>query len=110
MRVIEPSDVSQKEPHELCLDIVVRWAETLGQLGTAKVIGSSLILCVENHRGKKVILTVPLSSEPARIGSDPRWNLVRLGSTVWKLTPSILDERIHGYVTLIDVPDPAPWL
>ena len=39
-----------------------------------------------------------------------RWNLYQLAPTVWKLTPSILDDRIHGYVTLVGVPVPAPWL
>jgi hypothetical protein len=63
-----------------------------------------------NHRKRVVMLNVPLSmNEPARIGRDPRWNLFKLGPTVWKLTPSILDQQIHGYVTVIGVPEPAPW-
>lgn len=109
MNVLEPADIERAEPSTVCLDIVLRWADLLGAPGTAKVMGDTLILCAVNNRKQKVMLNVPLSSEPARIGRDPRWNLVQLGATVWKLTPSILDERIHGYVTIVDVPEPAPW-
>lgn len=110
MNVSEAADIEKAEPSAVCLDIVLRWAELIGVPGTAKVMGSTLLLCAVNHRKQKVMLNVPLSNEPPRIGSDPRWNLFQLGSTVWKLTPSILDERIHGYVTIVGVPEPAPWL
>jgi len=110
MHVSEASDLEHRQPHEVCLDIVLKWAETIGGAGTAKVMGATLILCAVNHRRQKVMMNVPLSDEAARIGRDPRWNLVRLGPTVWKLTPSVLDERLHGYVTIVDVPEPAPWL
>jgi len=110
MNVLESAEVEKREPHEVCLDIVVKWADLIGVAGTAKVMGSTLILCAFNHRKQKVMLNVPLSDEPARIGRDPRWNLIRLGPTVWKLTPSILDARLHGYVTIVEVPEPAPWL
>lgn len=110
MHVAEAADLEKKEPSAVCLDIVVKWAETLGAPGTAKVMGATLIITAVNHRKQKVMLNVPLSNEPARIGRDARWNLLRLGPTVWKLTPSILDERIHGYVTIVEVPEPAPWL
>jgi hypothetical protein len=110
MQVPEAEDIEKAEPHKVCLDIILTWAESLGSPNTAKVMGSTLILCAVNHQKRKVMLNVPLSDEPARIGKDPRWNLMRLGPTVWKLTPSILDERIHGYVTIVDVPEPAPWL
>lgn len=93
-----------------CYTARLAWAETLGAPNTAKVIGGRLILCAVNHRGKQVMLNVPISNdEPARIGHDPRWNLVKLGPTVWKLAPSILDLQIHGYVTITGVPEPAPW-
>lgn len=109
MRVLEPADVERAEPSDVCLDIVLKWAEKIGQPGTAKVIGGAVILCAVNHRREAVMITVPISKEPARIGRDPRWNLRRLGATVWKLTPSIMDARIHGYVTLVEVPEPPPW-
>ncbi len=109
MNILEPEDVERAEPHQVCLDIVLQWAEVLGKAGTAKVVDTTLILCAVNHRKQKVMLNVPLSDQPARIGRDPRWNLIKLGPTVWKLTPSILDQRLHGYVTLIGVPEPAPW-
>jgi hypothetical protein len=110
MYIPEPEDIEKAAPHTVCLDIVLTWAESLGAPNTAKVMGSTLILCAVNHQNRKVMLNVPLSDEPARIGKNPRWNLKRLGPTVWKLTPSIFDERIHGYVTLVGVPEPAPWL
>jgi len=109
MKVAEPGDIASKKPSEITLDIVLKWSEKIGQPGTAKVMGDTLIVSAVNHLKQFVMINVPLSKEPARIGSDPRWNLVRLGSTVWKLTPSILDEKIHGYVTIVEVPDPPPW-
>ena len=109
MRVLELKDVEKLDPSEVCLDIVLKWAETLGEPGTAKVMGSTLICCAVNHRKQKVMFNVPLSNDEPRIGRDPRWNLVQLGSTVWKLTPSVKDEHIHGYITIFGVPDPAPW-
>jgi hypothetical protein len=110
MHVLEPGDAEKLEPSSVCLDIVLRWDEMLGTPGTAKVVGKTMILTALNHRKHKVMVNVPLSEEPARVGSDPRWNLYQLAPTVWKLTPSILDDRIHGYVTLVGVPVPAPWL
>lgn len=39
-----------------------------------------------------------------------RWSLVRLGPGVWDVEPSVVvPGQFHGYITLVDVPEPAPW-
>jgi len=38
------------------------------------------------------------------------YGLVRLGAGVWLLNPSLnLEGELHGFVTLYDVPEPAPF-
>lgn len=38
------------------------------------------------------------------------WGLTKLGPSVWTVSPSVhLPDAFHGYVTLCEVPDPAPW-
>jgi hypothetical protein len=38
------------------------------------------------------------------------WALTRLDTHTWDVTPSVhFPSQLHGHLTLIDVPDPAPW-
>ena len=42
--------------------------------------------------------------------SKDDWQLMKLGSSVWEITPSLnISGQIHAFVTLVGVPDPAPW-
>lgn len=51
-----------------------------------------------------IILATP---QPAKMR---HWGLVKLGPSVWAVTPSVhLPDAFHGYVTLCEVPEPAPW-
>lgn len=39
-----------------------------------------------------------------------RWSLVKLGPGVWDVSPSVVvPGQIHAFVTLVGVPEPAPW-
>lgn len=95
-------------PRAVVLDLVLRWAETIGTAGTAKVIDGSLTFTTRNHQGGFVMLSTPVhfDGEPDEgdAGVPPRFVLRRLGPGVWKLAPSVLDERLHAYITLIDAP------
>jgi hypothetical protein len=50
-------------------------------------------------------------SSPGGNGAPPRFVLKRLGPGVWKVGPSIVSPGLlHAHVTIVDVPEPAPWL
>lgn len=41
---------------------------------------------------------------------EDRWGLMKLGPGVWDIPESVFVEgQIHAFVTLLGVPDPAPW-
>ena len=47
--------------------------------------------------------------DPMGTRSD-RWPLYRLGPGVWDISKSIhVDGQFHGFVTVVGVPEPAPW-
>lgn len=98
-------------PSAVILDLVLAWSDTIGKVGTATIYSNTLIFAAKNHRDEYVMLSVPLSSEgPPQEGLNPRFVIFQLGPTVWKLSPSVKDDRIHGYLTIVGVPEPAPWL
>ena len=61
------------------------------------------------QRGPKKRQRHFVSVDPDATRKD-RWHLQKLGPGVWDVTPSIFFEgQFHGFVTLIGVPEPAPW-
>ena len=110
-----------ESPSDVVLDIVLRWAwaETIGALG-ARVMADEpgnpesawkLWFVTKNHRGEYVSLSarVHFEGKPEE-GPPARFVLGKLGPRVWKLAPSVLEQgRLHAYLTIVDVPDPAPW-
>ena len=47
--------------------------------------------------------------DPDNVRRD-RWGLVKLAPGVWDVAESIVvPGQFHGFVTLLGVPDPAPW-
>lgn len=71
--------------------------------------------------GKPQRIVIPFSVRVGRslkmAPEDPNdnrmvlWGLRRLGSTVWTVEPSIITPMgLHVFVTLIEVPDPAPFV
>ena len=51
---------------------------------------------------------------PVDVGAEldkSHWQLVRLGPGVWDISPSVVVQgQLHAFLTLVDVPEPAPWL
>jgi len=107
-------DKRKLPPSAVVLDLVFKWSESIGTAGTAKVVhdGSSYVLLIfaRNHQDAFVSLYTPIhfDGEPSE-EEPPRWVLRRLGPGVWKLAPSIFADQLHAYITVIDVPEPAPW-
>lgn len=103
-------DLYDTPPSQVVLDLVLKWSNAMPRPGHATVIDGSMTFCSRNHRGSPVMLTTPVffDGEPWR-ESPPRFVFRRLGPHVWKLSPSVLDEQIHAYITLVDVPEPPPW-
>lgn len=112
------------DPRSIVLDLVLEWAEKIGEQGTAKItrhelrhaeeapveVVWSMVMFVRNHRDEKLQLGAVIHFDDApKDGVEPRFVLRKLAATVWKLSPSILQPNFHGYVTLVGVPDPAPW-
>lgn len=50
---------------------------------------------------------------PVDVGAEihkSHWQLVRLGPGVWDISPSVhVPGQLHAFLTLVDVPEPAPW-
>lgn len=111
-----PQPLELMHPHSVVLDVVLTWADTIGEQGRCKVVYTpeadtwSLLMGLRNHLNEKFLhgVVVHFDGEPVA-GTDPRFMLRKLGPGVWKLSPSILAPKIHAYVTLIGVPEPAPW-
>jgi hypothetical protein len=107
-----------RPPKEVVLDLVLTYAERLGKPQSAVIAAKGdrlgvILYGMVNHRGRLVTMSTEahLDGEPndAKDGKALRFVLRKLGPTVWKLSPSILDENIHGYITIVSVPEPAPW-
>ena len=97
-------------PSEVILDLVLRHADKIGVVGTAVVKDGSLMFAAKNHRGEFVMLSAPVHFDGAPTeGPPPRFVLFKLGPSVWKLSPSVANEKIHAYLTITGVPEPAPW-
>jgi hypothetical protein len=96
-------------PSAVVLDLVLLFSTRLGMQGTAVINEKDMAITTRNHRGEFVMLSVPVHFDGEPDDEAPRFVLTRLGAGVWKLRPSILHESIHAYVTVINVPEPAPF-
>jgi hypothetical protein len=97
-------------PSAVVLDLVLTWSDKIGKAGTATISKDGLTFATRNHRGEFVMLSAPVHYDgPAEDGPPPRFVLRRLGPGVWKLAPSVLTAQLHCYLTIVDVPVPAPW-
>jgi hypothetical protein len=96
-------------PHQVVVDLVLAYSATMPKLGHAAVLGGNLIIAARNHLGQYVSMAVPVHFNGDPFEGDattpPRWVLRKLGSTVWKLSPSILHDMLHAYITIVGVPE-----
>jgi hypothetical protein len=97
-------------PRQVVLDLVLKWAERIGTAGTATVRDGAMTYAARNHRGEFTMSSVDVHfvGEPSS-ESPPRFVLYKLHPTVWKLSPSVVTDQLHAYLTIVGVPDPAPW-
>ena len=97
-------------PSQVVLDLVLKWSERIGTAGTATVRNGSMTYAARNHRGEFTMSSVDVhfTGEPSS-GLPPRFVLYKLHPTVWKLSPSVVTDQLHAYLTIVGVPDPAPW-
>jgi hypothetical protein len=112
-------DKSKLPPTRVVLDLVLKYEEKVtGKAGTASVTartsdGADLVIFAKNHRGNFVSMSVPVFfAGPTYDGEDgppARWVLTKIAPGVWKPSQSILSPDVHAYVTVVGVPDPAPW-
>jgi hypothetical protein len=66
-------------PHAVILDLVLRWSDIIGQVGTAKVVDGTLLLYTKNHHGQVVGLNVQVNFDGESCEDPPRFVLYRLG-------------------------------
>lgn len=101
------------------LHLIASWSTTpMSDRGspTVRVVknpsGWELILASETTTQRREMFPVPitLGAVPV-VGSDnPVWTLEKLGAGVWAVLPSLhFQGVIHAYVTIKNVPEPAPW-
>lgn len=103
------------DPSQVVVDLVLTWVPTMpSKAGSASVLQGSFVLAARNHWQQYVSFGFPvvLDGEPFD-GDDktpPRFVLYRIAPSVWKVTPSISHPLLHAYLTLVGVPEPAPWV
>lgn len=62
------------------------------------------------RRQRHFALVNPFAFVPGAIARNDRWPLLKLAPGVWDVAKSIhVAGQFHGFVTLVGVPDPAPW-
>ena len=100
-------------PHQVVVDLVLLYSAYMPRLGHAAVLQGNLLIAANNHRGQFVSLGTPVHFDGEPFDGDanapPRFVLRKIGSTVWKLAPSILHDQLHAYITIVDVPEEVSW-
>ena len=100
-------------PHQVVVDLVLLYSAFMPKLGQAAVLQNNLLIAAKNHRGEFVSLSMPIHFDGDPFDGDsnapPRFVLRKIDSTVWKLSPSILHDKLHAYVTIVDVPESVSW-
>lgn len=112
--MIDPATI---DPRQIVLDLVLEYTDGMPRVpGVAAVLGNQFFFAARNHLGRAVGGYVPVHLDGEASPGDPeagvpaRFVLRRLGPGVWKLAPSVVTDDVHAYVTVIDAPEPAPWL
>ena len=106
------------DPSAALCQLYLRWRE-----GGFAWDDDDLSFCASPHNRDAIALHLSKTSEmpflvpisPERAGFDKQEHLVvfgleKIAPTLWQLVPSLnLPGIVHAFVTLYDVPDPAPW-
>ena len=100
-------------PDQVVLDLVLSYCTTMPKFGFAAVLGGgdlagtvpSLIIASKNHLGQPTMTGVPIYFDGDPFDGDPvetkppRFVMRKIGSTVWKVAPSIATPLLHAFVT-----------
>lgn len=100
-------------PHQVVVDLVLLYSAFMPKIGQAAVLQGHLIIAAKNHRGQSVSFSTPVHFDGDPLdgsnGTPLRFVLRKIGSTVWKLAPSLLHDQLHAYITIVDVPEQVSW-
>lgn len=105
------------DPAEAVCQSFFRWQDDLpnyrGDDLACGVLDGELVLLLEPRGGR---LPLPIRvGEAEVVRQGPHVELVKYGvelvtAGVWAVDPSLkIEGRVHTFVVLYDVPDPAPW-
>lgn len=101
------------EPSQVVVDIVVAYSPVMPMAGQAAVLHDHLMICTRNHRGQALSFAFPIHFDGETSNGDgtapPRFILYKIAPTVWKLAPSINDDLLHAFVTIVGVPEDVTW-
>lgn len=97
--------------------LVFKWyngngMEYRGEDLIASIWGSTITLWL----GHEFPLAIPVTLGPALYKDVESmtmvaWSIIKLGPGVWTFDPSFrIANQFHGFVILVDVPEPAPWV
>ena len=119
--LVDPGD------DEVVWRVRARWVPSFGEVVVSTgadrcfvnpIDGSGLWECAfsaqrEDDERRRQLFAIPVSPDGTSgplPGGRYCWGLIRLGSGVWDIDPSVhVPTQIHAHVTLYGVPDPAPW-
>lgn len=113
-------DLVREDPGDASavLRVYARWAKSVPEVAGSPT-GPALCHVWRDEEGKwQLALSVQRGKRRQRhfLDVDPdntrkdRWGLMKLAPGVWDLPQSVLvPDQIHAFVTLVEVPDPAPW-
>jgi hypothetical protein len=104
----------QLDPSQIIVDLVLTWVPGMpSKPGSASVLSGNFIMSARNHRQQVVTFSFPILFEGEPFDGDektpPRFVLYKIAPSVWKVSPSINHPLLHAYLTLVGVPEPAPW-
>ncbi len=98
------------------LDVILQWSETMmsDRHDAANVVDGVLLVAIR-HDTRRLVLSLPVrfSGEP----NPPSWWVLRkIAPGVWKPISGLnggssVHEAglIHTFITVVGVPEPAPW-
>lgn len=102
-------------PHKVVVDLVLWYLNQMPKnTGYAfRSDSGTLVISAVNHLGQPVCLSLQTHLDGEPFDGDektpPRFVLYKIAPSVWKVSPSVLNPMLHAYVTIVDVPEPAPW-
>lgn len=102
------------DPSQVVVDAVLTWVPGMpAKPGSGSVLRGNFFMAARNHRGQVVAFGFPVHTDGEPFDGDektpPRFVVYKIAPSVWKVSPSISHPLLHAYLTLVGVPEPAPW-